>query len=41
LAAQTRVGDIVVREDAKEIGRVPAVTADPVEKASGLLERFF
>lgn len=41
LAAQTKVGDIVVKEDGKEIGRVPAVAADAIEKATGLLERFF
>jgi len=41
LPAAAKVGDVIVKEDGKEIGRVPAVTADAVEKATGLLERFF
>lgn len=41
LAVGTKVGDVIVKEDGKEIGRVPAITGDAVEKASGLLERFF
>ena len=41
LPAASKVGDVIVKEDGKEIGRVPAVTADPVEKATGFLERFF
>jgi D-alanyl-D-alanine carboxypeptidase (penicillin-binding protein 5/6) len=41
LGAQARVGEVIVKEDGKEIGRVPAVTADPVEKTSSLWDRLF
>jgi D-alanyl-D-alanine carboxypeptidase (penicillin-binding protein 5/6) len=41
LGAQAKVGEVIVKEDGKEIGRVPAVTADPVEKATSLWDRLF
>jgi D-alanyl-D-alanine carboxypeptidase (penicillin-binding protein 5/6) len=40
LVTHTAVGSVVVKEGGKEIGRVPALTADPVEKATGFLDRF-
>ncbi|MBI4517113.1 MAG: D-alanyl-D-alanine carboxypeptidase [Deltaproteobacteria bacterium] len=41
LVAQSKVGEVIVKEDGKEVGRVPALTFEAVEKAGGLLERFF
>jgi serine-type D-Ala-D-Ala carboxypeptidase (penicillin-binding protein 5/6) len=41
LAAKSKVGEVIVKEEGKEIGRVPAITADAVEKATGLWERLF
>jgi D-alanyl-D-alanine carboxypeptidase (penicillin-binding protein 5/6) len=40
LGANARVGEVIVKEGETIVGRVPALTADPVEKSS-LWERFF
>ncbi len=41
LTAETKVGEVIVKEEGKEIGRVSAVTADAVEKATSLWDRWF
>jgi D-alanyl-D-alanine carboxypeptidase (penicillin-binding protein 5/6) len=41
LDAAARVGSVVVREDGREIGNVPAVAADAVQRQARFWERFF
>jgi serine-type D-Ala-D-Ala carboxypeptidase (penicillin-binding protein 5/6) len=41
LDAAAPVGTVVVREDGREIGRVPALAADAVQKQQRFWERFF
>lgn len=41
LDASSPVGTVVVKEDGREIGRVPALAADAVQKQQRFWERFF
>jgi D-alanyl-D-alanine carboxypeptidase (penicillin-binding protein 5/6) len=37
----TQVGAVVIREDGREVGQVPALAGDPVQKQQRFWERFF
>lgn len=41
IAANARIGEVVVKEDGREIGRVPAVASEAVAKEPSLIERIF
>lgn len=41
LAASATIGQVIVKQDGREIGRVPALASEAVEKEPSLLERLF